>query len=130
MDHFVKAFAGAALMGGVALAATAPARAHHSAAMFDADHPLTVEGTVQEFRFTAPHSFIILAIKGSDGNTTVWNLEGGSPSTLVREGWSSKSLKPGDELKLTINPLRSGAPGGLWSANATSFVDGRPVVAP
>jgi Family of unknown function (DUF6152) len=51
-----------------------------------------------------------------------------SPSSLVREGWSSKTLKPGDEVTLKVAPLRSGAPGGAWYANQISFRDGRPIV--
>jgi hypothetical protein len=69
-----------------------------------------------------------LEVKGSDGSSTVWNLEGASPSALVREGWSSKTLKAGDELKMTIDPLRSGAPGGSWSEKKTSFSSGQPIV--
>jgi hypothetical protein len=47
---------------------------------------------------------------------------------LVRDGWSSKTLKAGDELKMTIEPLRSGAPGGSWNVGKTKFKDGRPIV--
>ncbi len=57
----------------------------------------------------------------------LWNLEGQSPSALVRDGWSSKSLKSGDELKVKISPLRSGAPGGAWTVKDTKFKDGRPI---
>jgi hypothetical protein len=102
--------------------------AHHSFAMFDQENPIEVEGVVQEFKFTSPHTFIILVVKQPDGNTQTWNLEGGSPSALVRDGWSSKTLKPGDELKATIEPLRSGAPGGAWNVTKTKFKDGRPIV--
>ena len=102
--------------------------AHHSFAMFDQENPLELEGVVQEFKFTSPHTFILLQVKAEDGNTTVWNLEGASPSALVRDGWSSKTLKPGDELQLTIEPLRSGAPGGSWSVSRTKFKDGRPIM--
>ena len=102
--------------------------AHHSFAMFDQEHPMELQGTVQEFKFTSPHTFVLLEVKGSDGGQTVWNLEGASPSALVREGWSSKTLKPGDELKMTIDPLRSGAPGGSWSEKKTSFSSGQPIV--
>ena len=102
--------------------------AHHSFAMFDQEHPMELRGTVQEFKFTSPHTFVLLEVKGSDGGATVWNLEGASPSALVREGWSSKTLKPGDELKMSIDPLRSGAPGGSWSEKKTSFSSGQPIV--
>jgi hypothetical protein len=43
----------------------------------------------------------------------------------VREGWTSRTLKPGDELRMRIAPLRSGAPGGAWAADQISFRDGR-----
>ena len=118
-----------ALLAGVALIVTGGAvLAHHSFAMFDQEHPMELQGTVTEFKFTSPHTFILLEVKGADGSATVWNLEGGSPSALVREGWASKTLKPGDQLKMTIDPLRSGAPGGAWAEKKTSFTNGQPIV--
>jgi hypothetical protein len=110
------------------VAASGAALAHHSFAMFDTDHPMDLQGTVTEFKFTSPHTFILLEVKGTDGSSTTWNLEGASPSALVREGWASKTLKPGDELKMTIDPLRSGAPGGSWSEKKTNFSSGQPIV--
>ena len=107
--------------------ASGAALAHHSFAMFDQEHPIEISGTVVEFRYTSPHSFIILDIKDKDGKTEAWNLEGGSPSALARDGWTSKSLKAGDQLKLTIEPLRSGAPGGAWNVNKIKFIDGKPI---
>ena len=113
----------------LALVATGgSAMGHHSFAMFDQDSPIELEGVVAEFKFTNPHTFILLEVKQTDGSTTTWNLEGGSPSGLVRDGWSSKTIKPGDALKMTIWPLRSGAPGGAWNVNQINFRDGRPVV--
>ena len=100
---------GTALLAGVALAISGGAvLAHHSFAMFDQEHPME--------------------LKGTDGSSTVWNLEGGSPSALVRNGWTSKTLKPGDELTMTIDPLRSGAPGGAWNENKAKFTTGQPIV--
>ena len=117
------------LAAGLAFVATSGvALAHHSFAMFDTDHPMELQGTVTEFKFTSPHTFILLEVKGTDGGSTTWNLEGASPSALVREGWASKTLKPGDELKMTIDPLRSGAPGGAWSEKKTNFTSGQPIV--
>jgi hypothetical protein len=118
----------AALSASVALVMASGAAAHHSFAMFDQDNPLELEGTVQEFKFTSPHTFIHLAVKGEDGSTTVWNLEGGPPSFLVRDGWSKSTLKPGDEVRMTVEPLRSGAPGGAWSVRRIKFRDGQPIV--
>jgi hypothetical protein len=118
----------ALLLGGVMMATGSAASAHHSFAVFDTQHPMELQGTVQEFKFTSPHAFIVLEVKGDDGTTTIWNLEGASPSFLVRDGWSSQSLKTGDQIKLSIDPLRSGAPGGAWNGQRTTFRSGRPVV--
>jgi hypothetical protein len=96
--------------------------------MFDQEHPKQLVGTVKELRYTSPHTFIILEVKDGSGGTQLWNLEGGAPSGLARDGWSSKTLKPGDELELMIDPLRSGAPGGAWNVNKIKFKNGRPVI--
>jgi hypothetical protein len=109
-----------------ALALTAGATlAHHSFAMFDREHLIDLEGVVTEFRLTNPHSFIYLAVKQEDGSTVTWGLEGQSPSLLARDGWTRNTLKPGDELKMKIAPLRSGAPGGAWAADLITYRDGR-----
>jgi hypothetical protein len=105
------------------------ATAHHSFAMFDQDNQVDLEGVVQEFRFIAPHTFIILEVKQEDGTTEVWALEGVSPSALAREGWTRASLRPGDEIKLRVAPLRSGVPGGAWVTQQIKFRDGKPVAA-
>jgi hypothetical protein len=121
--HVKTLVAGVALgaMGGVALA-------HHSFAMFDSEHPLDLVGVVKEWKYTAPHAFIILEVKEQDGSSQLWSLEGGAPSGLIRDGWTSKTLKPGDELQLKVDPLRSGAPGGSWNVNKVKFRNGDPVV--
>jgi hypothetical protein len=118
----------ALLLSGAFIATSGAVLAHHSFAMFDQENPIELEGVVQEFKFTSPHTFIILVVKQQDGSAQAWSLEGGAPSALVRDGWSSKTIKPGDELKMTIEPLRSGAPGGAWNVGRTKFKDGRPVV--
>src|SRR5262245_66247771 len=124
----MKTCLAAVFAGAAVVAFSGMAVAHHSFAMFDQEHPQEVTGVVKEYKYTSPHSFIVLDIKDKDGNVEAWNLEGGSPSALARDGWSSKSLKPGDELRLTIEPLRSGAPGGSWSVSKTKLKDGQPIL--
>lgn len=120
----------ALLAAGALLTASGPIWGHHSFAMFDQEHPIEVVGTVTEFRYSSPHIYIYLDVKGEDGANKLWLLEGGSPSLLLRDGWTGSSIKPGDELRMTIDPLRSGAPGGAWQATRIKFKDGRPIVAP
>jgi len=120
----------ALLVSGAFLATSGAASAHHSFAMFDAQHPIEISGTVKEFRFVSPHTILIVTVKGQDGLTKDWILEGGAPGLQVRNGMTSKSLKPGDEIVVTINPLHSGAEGGSYQPMLVKFKDGRPVVAP
>jgi hypothetical protein len=117
------------LAAGALVGFAGPVFAHHSFAMFDQEHPIELVGAVKEFKFTSPHTFIILEVKNGDA-TEVWNLEGQAPGGLQRDGWSAKTLPPGTELKMTIDPLRSGAPGGAWSVQKTTLRDGAPVVSP
>jgi Family of unknown function (DUF6152) len=106
-SHVKTLLAGAALiaMGGMALA-------HHSFAMFDQEHPIDLVGVVKEWKYTAPHAFIILEVKEEDGTSQVWSLEGGAPSGLIRDGWTSKTLKPGDEIQVTFHPAKNGSGSG------------------
>jgi hypothetical protein len=116
------------LVAGGLMALGGAAIAHHSFAMFDQENPIELAGTVQEFKFTSPHTFILLKVS-KEGKDTVWNLEGASPSALVRDGWTSKTIKPGDELNMKIDPLRSGAPGGAWNVKNTKTKDGSAISA-
>jgi hypothetical protein len=118
------------LLVGATLVATGGAvLAHHSFAMFDQDHPIDLTGVVKEWKFIAPHAFIILDVKEADGASQVWSLEGNAPNALARDGWSSKTLKPGDEVSLKVDPLRSGAPGGSWNVAKITFKNGDRIVA-
>jgi hypothetical protein len=121
--------ASAALIVGIELATTGgAAMAHHSIAMFDRDHPIQLTGVVREFRFVNPHALIVLEVAGKDARPVIWSLEGDSSNSLNWDGWSSQSLKPGDEVRLIVEPLRSGTPGGGWHARTTTYKDGRPIV--
>jgi len=124
----MRAKFGALIAGAGLMATSGAAVGHHSVAMFDQDHPIQLVGVVRDFRFASPHAFIVLEVMGKDANPVIWRLEGDSPNSLTWDGWSSRTLKPGDELQLTVEPLRNGAPGGVWHARKTRFRDGTPVV--
>lgn len=96
-----------------AAAITLPAAAHHSFAMFDQRQIMTLEGTVTQFQWTNPHVFIEMDVE-QQGRTVHWSIELNSPNNLRRQGWSRVALRPGDEITLRMNPLRDGAPGGLF----------------
>lgn len=90
---------------------SAPAVAHHSFAMFDKDHPMQIQGTVKEFQWANPHSWVQF-MAPYRGAIAEWSIEGRSPNVLVRRGWTRETLKPGDKVTLTIYPLKSGKAGG------------------
>lgn len=109
---------------GVALLAS-PAFAHHSFAMFDTSKLITLTGTITEFQWSNPHSWIEINVPGPDGNVDHYSLEGGSTHVLARMGWKSKMLKPGDKVTVTMQPLRSGMKGG--AVQTVTFADGRKI---
>jgi len=85
--------------GGLLLCAAAPVLAHHSfAAEFDANQPVTLEGTVKEFKWVNPHSWIIVNVPNKTGGTDEWAVEGGAPSALLRRGWTKNTLPPGTKI--------------------------------
>jgi hypothetical protein len=90
----------------------APAHAHHSFSMFDATREVSVAGTVQEFQWTNPHTWIWLSVKSRAGDVETWAVEGASPNNLVRDGWHKDAFETGDKVTLIIHPFRGGRKGG------------------
>jgi hypothetical protein len=81
--------------------------------MFDGARQLTLTGTVREFQWTNPHSYIQLVVKPDDGPDQEWSLEMGANVYLYNRGWRPSTVKPGDTITVTVIPLRNGGPGGL-----------------
>lgn len=88
------------------------AHAHHSYAMFDKSKRLTVTGTVRTFQWSNPHAYLWIFV-----DQDIYAFEfGGGPNALVRNGWTKDTLKPGDKITVTYNPLRDGRTGGEFVA--------------
>lgn len=117
-DAFVINRTFTAVAGLLALLLAAPVAAHHSFAMFDQAKTVTLKGTVSEFQWTNPHSWIELQVGAEK-----WSIELNSPNNLARQGWRRTIIKPGDAVTITINPLRNGMKGGLF--NTITLPDGR-----
>jgi hypothetical protein len=101
-----------ALAGCLAVAAASPAVAHHSFAMFDRDKQVTLVGTVKDFQYSNPHSWIQLTVMTPGGDDEEWTIEALSPNVLSRSGWKRNSLMPGQKVTLSIYPMRDGTHGG------------------
>jgi hypothetical protein len=109
----------------VAVVPAGQAQAHHSFAMFDQTKEVTVTGTVRQFQWTNPHSYIQLIAKDSSGKEVEWSMEMGAPMYLYARGWRPSTLKVGMVLSIKINPLRNGKPGGVVVDVTTP--DGKPI---
>jgi hypothetical protein len=106
------------LQAGIALAVllafAGSAFAHHSGAMFDRDKTVELTGTIVSFGWTNPHSWIEIEVPNSSGGTDKWGVECNSPNTMARSGWRSTTLKPGDQVTISVHPLRDGTKGGRF----------------
>lgn len=102
------------------LAMALGAAAHHAGTAFDESRRLTITGTVKEFRWANPHTWLYLMVPNDEGELEEWQLEGGAVSILGRSGWNSKTLQPGDKVTVAVKPLKSGERGGEFSTVTTA----------
>jgi hypothetical protein len=101
------------------LGIVAPTLAHHSPAAFEAEKTVTLVGTVKEFRWQNPHSWIEMTVTNEKGQEVLWAVELTSPTYLVKGGWKSTTLKPGDKVTVVGRPLKSGEPGSAIFTSVT-----------
>jgi len=112
-----------AAIAGVLLAA-APVWPHHAfAAEFDVNKPVKLRGIVTKWELTNPHSWIHLDVKGPDGKTVSWMVEGGSPNSLFRVGLNKDSLPPGTEIVVEGYQSKDGTNRAVGAK--LTFSDGR-----
>jgi Family of unknown function (DUF6152) len=99
----------------VVAAFAAPALAHHSFAMFDAQQTVTLQGTVDEFEWRNPHAWLRIKVNDEQSGKLVrWALELSSPARLVTMGMRADTVKPGDAVSVTFHPMRDGSRGGQF----------------
>ena len=109
----------------LAAGAALPVVAHHSFSMFDDSREVVLKGEVKEFQWSNPHTWIQLNVTDESGKVVEWSIENGSPNLLARQGWKKNTLKAGDRIEVTVNPLRDGQPGGSFVR--AILPDGRPL---
>ena len=103
------------LAGIAAFALAVPASAHHSFAMFDANKSVTLQGTVKEFEWTNPHSWLrVMVMDQKTGKPVMWALELSSPARLNTMGMHQNSVKSGDQVSVTFHPMKDGTRGGQF----------------
>jgi hypothetical protein len=114
------------LTGFCLLAAALPLFAHHAfTAEFDAKKPLKLRGTVAKVELINPHSWIHIDVKNPDGTTTRWMIEGGTPNTLLRRGFTKNSLPAGTEILVDGYQAKDGS--NRANGRDLTFPDGKKI---
>jgi Family of unknown function (DUF6152) len=112
-----------AVIAGLVIASR-PVAAHHGAAAFENDPAkrLVLKGIVTQWIWANPHTFLQFDVKGDDGQVVHWVVEASNPPDMQNRGWTNKSFKAGDEVTVTVRPVKSGRPVG--SIIQVQFADG------
>ena len=98
-----------ALAVALALLAIQPAFAHHSSAGFSQE-VAQISGTVKEFQFRNPHSWIQVNVQDASGKIVEWSVEWGSPNQLGRDGIRPSTFAPGMNVIMKVRPMSNGSP--------------------
>ncbi len=100
-----------ALAAGV-LIASVPLFADHGNSAFDTGKRTTMKGTVTEWFWANPHCFLKFDVKDDSDTVVHWVAETTNAPDMIERGWSKQSFKPGDEITVTVEPVKNGKPVG------------------
>jgi len=113
------------LAGSALLINTQALVAHHAGTMFS-DEVKEISGTIKEFQFTNPHSWIQVMVETKAGEPPQeWSVEWGSPNQLGRNGIRPSTFKPGTKVTMRVRPMRDGSPAAGFVG--AKFEDGKTV---
>jgi hypothetical protein len=93
-------------------AVSVPLQAHHGNASYDYEKTVTLKGTVTQWLWSNPHCLLKFDVKDDKGNVEHWVTEASSPVDMLRIGWRSDVVKPGDEITIDVMPSKNGVPVG------------------
>ena len=91
---------------------TTPVLAHHGSAAFDVGKRLELKGTVTEWVWSNPHCWLKFDVKDDSGKTVNWVAETTNSADMMEKGWSKLTFKAGDEVTVTLEPVKSRQPVG------------------
>jgi len=106
---------GIAVVVVASMAITIPAAmAHHSGVEFDTTKIVELNGTIKEFQFKNPHTWIQVLVPNPKVESVEWSLEWGSPNALGRDGYRPTTFPVGAKVTVRINPMKNGSPAGAF----------------
>ena len=94
------------------LSVSMPLFAHHGTSVFEMSKAVTIKGTVTEWDWSNPHCLLQFDVKNESGQVVHWIAETQNPGNMVYAGWGKASFKPGDEVTVTLMPVKNGRPYG------------------
>src|SRR5712692_613041 len=89
-----------------------PLAAHHGASAFDATKRITMKGTVVEWFWANPHCILKFDVTNDKGDVEHWFTETSNPEDMINAGWTKQALKLGDQISITLTPVKNGRPIG------------------
>lgn len=89
-----------------------PLFAHHGNAAYDTGKTVTVKGTITQWLWSNPHCVLQLDATDDSGKVVHWVVETENPSSMVNAGWSKQAMKVGDQISVTVLPVKNGNPVG------------------
>ncbi|HZP33295.1 MAG TPA: DUF6152 family protein [Candidatus Acidoferrales bacterium] len=96
----------------ILLLASVPVFAHHGNAAFDTGKKVALKGTVTEWVWANPHCWLKFDVKDDKGAVVHWVAETNNLADMMERGWTMHTFKPGDEVTVTIEPVKNGNPVG------------------
>ena len=96
----------------VGVVTSMPLFAHHGGAAFDTGKMVTLKGTVTQWIYSNPHCLLSIDVKGDDGKVARWLAETQAPSIMYPAGYRRDTFKVGDEVTVTVVPVKNGQPVG------------------
>ncbi|WP_047170418.1 DUF6152 family protein [Novosphingobium sp. Rr 2-17] len=102
--------------------------AHHSLSAYDVSKTITIEGTIKEYKWSAPHCWLVVMVGGAKGKIVPWTFEAGTPMVNNKFGWTRDTFTIGEKVKVTAAPMLDGTPGGALML--VEMHDGRKLAGP
>jgi hypothetical protein len=110
----------------IAVAVSVPLFAHHGTGIaYDQKKPTVIKGTVTEFSWTNPHAHLLLDVKDATGKVSQYAVEMNSPGVMMRQGWTKRQFKVGDEVQITVYPAKVGTPIGSCIGTCKAIINGK-----